>query len=173
MPRDARALMKRHFAFPPVEDLDSWKNEYTGTVLQASDPQEAVKQTVKNNVSKEGLERRNAFFQGSSKPKHIDRSGGEQEAEVIQTIDSRKDMLKNAAKYIGSSFHSSEKEFLPKVDNSEREPTASLRIVVFPIPRLIPRYVLGLKTGRESASCEKISESVITVKRSGIKIYLI
>lgn len=106
--------MKRHFAFPPVEDLDSWKNEYTGTVLQASDGQEAAKQTIKNNVSKEGLERRNAFFQGSSKPKHIDRSEGEQEAEVIKPIDSRQDMLKNASKYIGSSFHSSEKEFLPK-----------------------------------------------------------
>jgi hypothetical protein len=106
--------MKRHFAFPPVEDLDSWKNEYTGATHQAADAQEAAKQSVKNNPSKEGLERRNAFFQGSSKPKHVDRYEGEQEAEVVKPVDSRKEMLKNASKYIGSSFHSSEKEFSPK-----------------------------------------------------------
>lgn len=105
--------MKRHFAFPPLDDIDTWKNEYTGKVYQANDGQEASKQKKQISNSKEGIDRRNAFFEGKTKVKQ-DRSEENQEAERLPSLDSRSSMINNAKSYIGQSFHEGEQETVAK-----------------------------------------------------------
>jgi len=81
--------MSRHF--PQIEEIQQWTNEYTGVTLRPSEGSEGERQgTFTNN--KEGIERRNAFFNPSRVK--IVRQEEEQQAETIP-----REELKRTFKY--------------------------------------------------------------------------
>lgn len=101
-------MAKRHFAFPPIEDISSWQNPFTGEVMESAEGQEAHRQTLAKAQSTEGIDRRNTFLQGPQKVQHKSRDTDEaQEAEIVQsnTETLRQKMLANARQHVGQSAH--------------------------------------------------------------------
>lgn len=98
-------------AFKPLDpDITEWKDAYTGETRKAAEPEEAPNKTGKYTSSREGIARRNAFWEGNvAKPSKKDLDLTEDDIlqpEIIQTSTrTRLDDLRDAASYIGKAEH--------------------------------------------------------------------
>ena len=95
--------MRKHFAFPPVDD-DSipWKDT-VGNIVSGAAGQSAESRSGSSStsVTREGIDRRNAWFQGArAKPVRTDDEPTTQEAETLPVVSSRDEMRKGAAKML-------------------------------------------------------------------------
>lgn len=104
--------MRKHFAFPPVEDYLPWKDT-AGNVVGAADGQSAESRSnASTSVTREGIDRRNAWFQGAKpKPVRTDDTPNPQEAETIPVVSTRDEMRKGVMKMMAErDVHEQEAE---------------------------------------------------------------
>jgi len=90
--------MRKHFAFPPIENVSSW-TDTSGNILEAANGQEGEARASETSVSRQGIERRNAFLQGPERAPRASRDTDDpQEAERLPQLDSRAAMREGASK---------------------------------------------------------------------------
>lgn len=86
----------------------TWTDE-AGNLLKAAPPQAADASVQRSSLSKEGIHRRNAFLQGNktsvSRSRDVDEP---QEAEMLPKLDSRKDQMAAAMKYLSGPGQASQ-----------------------------------------------------------------
>ena len=94
--------MRKHFAFPPVEeDSSPWKDTAGNVVSAAAGQSAEARAGSSTSVTREGIDRRNAWFQGSKpKPVRTDDEATTQEAETLPVVSSRDEMRKGAMKML-------------------------------------------------------------------------
>lgn len=97
-----------HRAFPKIEEIEEWKNPYTGKISKKNEEIECEKTTYKTQ-NKLGISRRNEFLNPSEKPSFI-KEEKEEEAEIeipfaLKHKTLRDQQLKEATKLSGYSTH--------------------------------------------------------------------